>query len=80
MITFESEIKNTDLFTKRLNDFFHRDVTSFHEVPLTPLVFRHATSRKTLISTHPPMRDVIIEQLVKPTIEKVIAKVWYRIF
>ena len=28
--------------------FFYRDVTVFHEVPLTPLVFRYANSRKTL--------------------------------
>ena len=38
---------------KRLYDFFYRDVTAFHEVPLTPLVFRHATSRKTLRPTQP---------------------------
>ena len=33
---------------KRLYVFFYRHVTAFHEVPLTPLVFRHVTSRKTL--------------------------------
>ena len=26
--------------------FFYRDVTAFHEVPLFPLVFRHATHEK----------------------------------
>ena len=26
--------------------FFYRDVTAFHQVPLTSLVFRHAKSRK----------------------------------
>ena len=37
---------NPDLFTivqKMLYDFFYRDVAAFHEVPLTPLVFRHVT-------------------------------------
>ena len=42
--------------------FFYRDVTAFHEVLLTAVVFRHATSRKNA-ETHPsPMRDVIIKQ------------------
>ena len=32
--------RNLDLFTivkKRLYDFFYRDITDFHQVPLTPL-------------------------------------------
>ena len=35
--------------------FFYRDVTAFHEVPLTPLplVFRHVTSQKMLRPTRP---------------------------
>ena len=38
---------------KGLYDFFYRDVTAFHEVPFTPLVFHHATSRKMLKHNHP---------------------------
>ena len=37
--------------------FFYRDVTAFHEVPLTPLVSRHATSRKKL---RPPPRPLCV--------------------
>ena len=47
--------------TKKSLIFFKRDVRAFHEVPLTPIVFRHATSRKTENHSH-PMPDVIIEQ------------------
>ena len=38
---------------ERLYDFFYRDATVFHEVPLTPLVSRHAKSQKTLRPTRP---------------------------
>ena len=42
---------------KRRYDSFYRDVTAFHEVPLTPLFSgtQHHVKR-------PSMRDVIIEQ------------------
>ena len=48
--------------TKKGLLFFYCDVTVFHEVPLTPVVFRHATSRKNVETHPPPMRDVIIKQ------------------
>ena len=61
---------NPDLFTivqkKALWFSFYRDVTTFHEVPLIPLAFRHATSRKTLRPTHPlcvtQLRDSLFEE------------------
>ena len=40
---------------------FYCDVTSFHQVPLSQLVFLQAKSQKMLTHNHPPMRDVIIE-------------------
>ena len=41
--------------------FFHRDVTAFHEVPLTS--FFPSRNITKYAETHPPpMRDVIIEQ------------------
>ena len=45
-----------------LYDFFHRDVTAFHQVLLTPLVFCHVKSQKNAKSHLPPMRDIIIEE------------------
>ena len=44
-------------YKKRLYDFFYRDVTAFHEVPLTSLFSgtQHHVKR-------PSMRNVIIEQ------------------
>ena len=48
---------------KKLYDvFFYRDVTAFHQVPLTPPCFSSRNITKNA-DTHPlPMRDVIIEQ------------------
>ena len=56
---------NLDLFTvvqKKALWFFYRDVTAFHEIPLTPHCFPSRNITKNA-ETHPPhMRDVIIEQ------------------
>ena len=55
---------NLDLFTivkKRLYDFFYRDVTDFHQVPLTPL-FSVTQHYERCWDPPPPKRDVIIEQ------------------
>ena len=42
--------------------FFYRDVTAFHEIPLTPRCFSSRNIMKNA-GTHPPhMHDVIIEQ------------------
>ena len=48
--------------------FFYRDVTAFHQVPLTtsPPASLHITKNA---ETHPPpMRDVIIEQSLKESL------------
>ena len=53
---------------------FYCDVTAFHQVPLTIVVFRHAISWETLRPNH-PMCDVIIEQqLVKMLICNEVAR------
>ena len=62
LMFYINEIPISSQLQKRLYDFFYRDVTVFHGVPLTTLVFRHATSRKMLRpNPPPPMCDVTIE-------------------
>ena len=58
--------------TKRLYDFFYRDVTAFHEVPLnpppptphSPSSFPSLNITKNAETHPPPLHDVIIEQLL----------------
>ena len=46
---------------KRIYDFFYRNVTAFHEAPLTPC-FPSRNITKNAETHPPPMRDAIIEQ------------------
>ena len=48
--------RNPDLVViaqKKALWFFYRNVTAFHQIPLTSLVFCHAISRKVLRPNHP---------------------------
>ena len=67
-------------YKKRLYDFFYRDVTAFHEVPLTPPWFPSCNITKNAETNPPPMRDVIIEQphTLLPNIVMNIFKVSYK--
>ena len=40
-------------YKKKALWLFYRDVTVFHQIPLTSVVFRHKTLRKTLRHTNP---------------------------